>query len=418
MLKTTKKILVLGGTGYLGQRIAHHLHQAGHDVRVMTRRPHMAKAWLPHAQIVTGDALSSDDLTPAMHDISHVIVCIRPKKDMSPKAHAALAMPILHTATRMGVTHLTWIAAESPSNILLKKVLRSYQDNLRLFLLQSAAIMGSGSLAETAQQNLKALPHWLFPTRRGQRMVAIDTLLKHLSRVLQDNKKGQLTLPEKMLTPLKIKKAKPQMWVSPSQNGTQISNRGGSLFLYVIRRLRLSLDLDVPRPGGEHPRKRGSATAHGATSLFWKGIRSRFHFGMGIWLLATRLPHTRGVWLYHHMAGTDSPIAFTPDTHITWQEALPERDNRTWTEIPCPISPKRQEWLKRQLHMAAPLKPGQYRHRCRLVHEHDQQQAWQTQMRYPFGIRIVIAQQVHVSLVPRGPLGWVLGKIARLFFEV
>jgi hypothetical protein len=52
------------------------------------------------------------------------------------------------------------------------------------------------------------------------------------------------------------------------------------------------------------------------------------------------------------------------------------------------------------------------------VHEHDQQQAWQTQMRYPFGIRIVIAQQVHVSLVPRGPLGWVLGKIARLFFEV
>ncbi len=387
MLKTTKKILVLGGTGYLGQRIAHHLHQAGHHVRVMTRRPHMAKAWLPHAQIVTGDALSSDDLTPAMRDISHVIVCIRPKKDMSPKAHAALAMPILHIATRMGVTHITWIAAESPSNILLKKVLRSYQDNLRLFLLQSAAIMGSGSLAETAQQNLKALPHWLFPTRRGQRMVAIDTLLKRLSGVLQYNKKGQLTLPKKTLTPLKIKKAKPRMWLYPSQNETRISNRGGSLFIYV-------------------------------TTAIWKGIRSRFHFGMGLWLLATRLPHTRGVWLYHHMTGTDSPIEFTPDTHITWQEALPERDNRTWTEIPCPISPKRQEWLKRQLHMAAPLKPGQYRHRCRLVHEHDQQQAWQTQMRYPFGIRIVIAQQVHVSLVPRGPLGWVLGKIARLFFEV
>ena len=32
-------------------------------------------------------------------------------------------------------------------------------------------------------------------------------------------------------------------------------------------------------------RKEGFATAHGATSLFWKGIRSRFHFGMGIRLI-------------------------------------------------------------------------------------------------------------------------------------
>ena len=349
MLKIANNILVLGGSGYLGQRVVHHLQREGHHVRVMTRRPHMAKAWLPHAEIIAGDAMSRDDLVFAICNISHVIVCIRPKNDMFPKAYANLATTILHTATSVEITHLTWISAEAPSLALLKKVLGTHQNKIRLFFLQSAAIIGSGSLAKTAQDQLNAFPKWFFPTRRGQRLVAIDHVLSSLSRVLHDNKKGQLTLPEKTRPP-------------SSQN-----------------------------------------------------TLAGFPFGMGMWCLATRLPYARGGWLYHHMGGPGRVIAFTPDTHITWQEALPYREQRTWTEIPWPMSPKRQHWLKQQFRMAAPLKPGQYRHRCRLMYRDNQRQVWQTQLRYPIGIRIVIAEQVHVSLVPADAVGWVLGKIVRFF---
>lgn len=355
-------MLVLGGTGYIGQRIVHRLYQEGHALRVMTRRPHMAQAWLPYIEIVAGDAMSVEDLVPAMQEISHVIVCLRPAKDMRPKAQATLAMHILHAAVRAGVTHLTWIASEFPSLSPLKRVLRSHQPRIRICLLQSGPVLGSGSMAETAERQFFKWPAWLFRHRRGQRMVAIDQILDLLPHILRRNKTGQITLPKKS---------------NPTKVQFQLSQNP-----WIHRQLK-------------------------------KG-----HPAMILWLLMTRLPYARGVWLYAQMAGPAAPQTFTPDTHITWQEALLYQNPRTWTEIPCPCSPKQQRWFQQLLTENGLLKPGQYRHHCRLVYQKDGVQVWQTQWRYPFGVRIVIAQHVQVSLVPAGVLGWVLGKVvARSFFR-
>jgi hypothetical protein len=57
----------------------------------------------------------------------------------------------------------------------------------------------------------------------------------------------------------------------PFQNETQISNRGGSLL-----RIGDTAPAAEPGSGGEPHRKRGTATAHGATFLFWKGYITIF----------------------------------------------------------------------------------------------------------------------------------------------
>lgn len=67
----------------------------------------------------------------------------------------------------------------------------------------------------------------------------------------------------------------------PFQNETWISNCGGNLFRIGELGLWLSQDLALPRPCGEHPRKRGSANAHGATYQSLESPLYRFHFGMG-----------------------------------------------------------------------------------------------------------------------------------------
>lgn len=370
MLKIPQKILVLGGSGYIGQRIVHRLHAEGHALRVMTRRPHMASAWLPHAEIVCGDAMSDDDLIPAMRDISHVVVCIRPKKDMHAKSQANLAMHILHSAVRVGVTHLTWIASDSPSVAPLKKILRGHEARIRILLLQSGPVLGSGSLAETAHQRLVTLPHWMLRHHRGQRMVSIDRLLTVVSRALRESRKGHLTLPKKAV---------------PS----------------------------LPQPH------------RGRMKSPLKKLK------MALWLFVTRLPYPRGAWLYAQMSGSAlrpqhalggnsvsvDPPAFTPDTHITWAEALPTPQRPTWTEMPCRLRPTQQRWVHQHLQPTVPLKPGQYRHRCRLVYQQEDIQVWHTQWRYPFGLRIVIAKTVSVSIMPAGFWGWGMGKILAFFLR-
>ena len=67
----------------------------------------------------------------------------------------------------------------------------------------------------------------------------------------------------------------PSPRIYPFQNEAQISNRDGNLYL-IGERLRLILDLAVSRPGSLFARA-SLATAHGAISLFCKGIGSRFH---------------------------------------------------------------------------------------------------------------------------------------------
>ncbi|MDR6395958.1 NAD-dependent epimerase/dehydratase family protein [Herbaspirillum seropedicae] len=58
-------ILITGGLGYLGGRIASQLVKAGHRVRATSRKAQPAPAWLPEMQVLAPDWESTDELIAA-----------------------------------------------------------------------------------------------------------------------------------------------------------------------------------------------------------------------------------------------------------------------------------------------------------------------------------------------------------------
>jgi UDP-glucose 4-epimerase len=67
-------VLLTGGLGYVGGRLALALHEAGHIVRCGTRRkPISAPAWLPDLQMVHLEWESIDQLTPACRGVDSVV---------------------------------------------------------------------------------------------------------------------------------------------------------------------------------------------------------------------------------------------------------------------------------------------------------------------------------------------------------
>ena len=67
------KILVTGGTGFVGPRIVHALRTANRDVRVLARRPEQAAhvgGW--GAEVVQGDVTAPATLTAAVDGCTHV----------------------------------------------------------------------------------------------------------------------------------------------------------------------------------------------------------------------------------------------------------------------------------------------------------------------------------------------------------
>jgi dihydroflavonol-4-reductase len=68
------KVLVTGGTGFVGPKVVHALRAQGHDVRALVRRPDRATqlaAW--GAELVAGDVTDPASLRAAIDGCTHVV---------------------------------------------------------------------------------------------------------------------------------------------------------------------------------------------------------------------------------------------------------------------------------------------------------------------------------------------------------
>ena len=68
------KVLVTGGTGFVGPKVVHALRASGHDVRALVRRPDRATqlaAW--GAELATGDVTDPASLRAAVAGCTHVV---------------------------------------------------------------------------------------------------------------------------------------------------------------------------------------------------------------------------------------------------------------------------------------------------------------------------------------------------------
>ncbi len=128
------KICILGGTGFVGRRLAEHLVRAGHQVLIPTRHRarHRELLVLPTAQVVEGDVHDPVFLRRAFRGMDAVInlVGILNERGHSGRgftfAHAELPAKVVEACHQAGVTRLLHMSAlnaapDAPSHYLRTK---------------------------------------------------------------------------------------------------------------------------------------------------------------------------------------------------------------------------------------------------------------------------------------------------------
>jgi uncharacterized protein YbjT (DUF2867 family) len=98
----TSRILVTGGTGTLGQHLVPLLREAGHEVRVLSRRAHEAADGIEY---VTGDLLEDEGIQAAVNGAGTIVHCAGGSKG-DDEATRNLA----RAASRAGAQHLVYIS--------------------------------------------------------------------------------------------------------------------------------------------------------------------------------------------------------------------------------------------------------------------------------------------------------------------
>jgi len=108
----TNPILVVGGTGMLGEPVARRLHADGYPVRIFTRTPEKARAkWGPEYDIAGGDVEDQQALARAM--VGCQAVHINLAGGLDPDLERRGAENVARIAARHGIQHLTLLSGAS-----------------------------------------------------------------------------------------------------------------------------------------------------------------------------------------------------------------------------------------------------------------------------------------------------------------
>src|ERR671932_1234119 len=104
-------ILVTGGTGGLGRRVAPRLHEAGRRLRVLSRRAHASEEGVEY---VVGDLAKDEGVEAAVEGAEAIVHCAgtrRMSEDVAQACH------LVRAARRAGVTHLVNISVVGADRI-------------------------------------------------------------------------------------------------------------------------------------------------------------------------------------------------------------------------------------------------------------------------------------------------------------
>lgn len=100
----TKPILVTGGTGTLGRAVVERLLAAGHEVRVLSRRPGPAAEAVPYTWL-TGDLRTGAGIDAAVAGAGSIIHCAS-----GPRGDVEATRNLIAAAQRAGSPHLIYIS--------------------------------------------------------------------------------------------------------------------------------------------------------------------------------------------------------------------------------------------------------------------------------------------------------------------
>lgn len=174
----TSPVLLTGGTGTLGRRVAPRLREAGRPVRVLSRRTRPAEDGL---EFVTGDLATGDGIDAALAGVEIVVHCAGDAKNNERTTRA-----LVEAAVRAGVRHLVFISVVGTDRVrvvsAVDRAIFGYYADKRA---AEQVVSGSGlpwttlrasqfyDLVLTVVGQMARLP--LIPVPAGLRLQPVDT---------------------------------------------------------------------------------------------------------------------------------------------------------------------------------------------------------------------------------------------------
>jgi uncharacterized protein YbjT (DUF2867 family) len=197
-----KKVLILGGTGFVGWHLCEKLIEAQYEVTVVTRRSSNARhlLTLPMLEIVEADVYDSAALARVLagHDaVVNLIAILHGSEDAFEKAHVALPQTLVRACEASGVRRVVHVSALGASLTSASKYQRSkargeavlITSELDVTVLRPSVMFGAGdqflNTFAKLQQFFPVIP--LAGSQARFQPVWVDDVASALLRCLQDS---------------------------------------------------------------------------------------------------------------------------------------------------------------------------------------------------------------------------------------
>ena len=194
------RVLVTGATGYIGGRLVPRLIEAGHDVRVLVRRPDRLRdvPWAASVDVVEGDLADRSAVDRATTDVEVVYYLVHSMggTDDFETTELTIARNVAASAHEHGVHRIVYLGGLHPATTQLSRHLRSRMQVGEILLasgvptvvLQAGVIIGSGSTSfEMIRHLTEVLPYMPAPrwVRSFIQPIAVRDVLHYLIRAAE-----------------------------------------------------------------------------------------------------------------------------------------------------------------------------------------------------------------------------------------
>ncbi|WP_430646167.1 SDR family oxidoreductase [Agromyces sp. GXS1127] len=189
------RVLVTGATGYIGGRLVPRLVDAGHDVRVVVRRPERLRdvPWAAGVEVVEGDLTDAAAVDRSTRDVDVVYYLVHSmggRGDFE-QTELAIARTMARAAGRNGVRRIVYLGGLHPASGRLSRHLRSrvqvgeilLASGVPTIVLQAGVVIGSGSTSfEMIRHLTEVLPYMPAPrwVRNFIQPIAVRDVLHYL----------------------------------------------------------------------------------------------------------------------------------------------------------------------------------------------------------------------------------------------
>ncbi|TWT55311.1 3 beta-hydroxysteroid dehydrogenase/Delta 5--_4-isomerase [Thalassoglobus neptunius] len=193
-----QRILVTGGTGYVGGRLLSRLEDSGCKVRCMARRPeNLVSRVAPTTEVVPGDVLDRDSLDEAVRDVHtayYLVHSMGTRSDFEDDDRRG-AKNFALACQAAGVRRIIYLGGLGSESDRLSKHLRSRHEvgdllresGAQVIEFRASITIGSGSLSfELVRSLVRKLPVMLWPkwVSTEASPIAVEDILEYLTQVL------------------------------------------------------------------------------------------------------------------------------------------------------------------------------------------------------------------------------------------